>query len=59
MAYTEHVLHGGVSLLAQDAPVGVEPLDELLRGHHGEGVLQQHKVERTFQPSVSSLALSM
>lgn len=42
-AYTEYVLHCGVSLLAQDAPIGVKSVDELLRGHHGEGILQQHK----------------
>lgn len=48
VAYTEYVLHSSVSLLAQDAPVGVQSLDELLRGHHREGVLQQHKGEKTF-----------
>lgn len=42
-AYTEYVLHCFVSLLAQDALIGVKSVDELLRGHHGEGILQQHK----------------
>lgn len=44
MAYTEYVLHSGVTVLAQDAPVGVKSLDELLGGHHWEGVLQQRKI---------------
>lgn len=54
-AYAENVLHSRVSLFAQDAPVGVKSVDELLRGHHGEGVLQQHRREKeTFHSSVST-----
>lgn len=55
-AYTEYVLHSGVSILAQDAPIGVKSVDELLRGHHGEGILQQHKGEEK-KPFQHPLAL--
>lgn len=48
VTYAENVLHSGVSLSAQDAPVGVESVDELLGGHHGEGVLQQRDGGKDF-----------
>lgn len=42
--YTQHALHSRVSIFSQDALVGIKSLDKLLRGQHGERVLQQKEI---------------
>lgn len=42
--HTQHTLHRSVSVLSQDALVGIKSLDELLGGQHGERVLQQQNI---------------
>lgn len=47
-AHTEDTIHSSAPFFAQHAVVGVKPVDQLLRGHHRESVLQQQKKIKEF-----------